>query len=70
MGIPVIHDLPGVGQNLHNHVASYVTFNLQKEQAKHRLDWVNVLEYMLNRQGSMASTGMSQVNFITYKCAL
>jgi choline dehydrogenase len=28
-GIPLVHELPGVGQNLHNHLSAQVTFKVK-----------------------------------------
>lgn len=49
LGIPVVHDLPGVGKNLHNHVAYFVNFVLDKEPNYNDLDWANALDYILHR---------------------
>lgn len=64
VGIPVIHNLPGVGKNLHNHVAYFVTFVLDKITGTNDLDWANALDYILNKKGPLSSTGMSQVTGI------
>lgn len=61
VGIQQVHELPGVGRNLHNHVTFYLTYLLKKKQSFTDLDWANALEYILNRKGPMSSTGMSQV---------
>lgn len=60
--IPVIKDLPGVGQNLHNHVGVELEFILTKEPEIPDLDWASATQYLLNRDGPLSSTGMSQVN--------
>lgn len=62
LDIPVVHHLPGVGKNLHNHVASFVDFKLNKEKATQSLNWATAMEYMLTRTGALSSTGLSQVN--------
>ncbi|XP_032526853.2 glucose dehydrogenase [FAD, quinone]-like [Danaus plexippus] len=59
--IPVIKDLPGVGQNLHNHVGVNLQFTLNKEPEVPELNWSTAIEYLLNRQGVLSSTGMSQL---------
>jgi glucose 1-dehydrogenase (FAD, quinone) len=64
MDIPVIHHLPGVGQNLQNHVATYLNFILKEDTAKNYLDWASAMEYMLKRTGRMSSTGLSQMTGI------
>jgi choline dehydrogenase len=56
LGIPVIHDLPGVGENLHDHIAAglfmYATQPISLSQAtKPR----HVLEYLLFRRGLLTS---------------
>lgn len=61
VGIPQVHELPGVGKNLHNHVTFYLNFLLRKKRAVSDLDWAIALEYLLNKKGPMSSTGMSQV---------
>lgn len=62
VGIAQVHELPGVGKNLHNHVTFYLNFLLRKRRAVSDLDWVSALEYLLQKRGPMSSTGMSQVN--------
>lgn len=59
--IPVIKNLPGVGQNLQNHVGVDLSFTLHKELDVPELDWASALDYMLQRDGPLAATGMSQV---------
>lgn len=61
LGIPVIYNLPGVGRNLQNHVATYINFQLTKENATNVMNWANAMEYMLKRTGPLSSTGLSQV---------
>ncbi|XP_074042098.1 glucose dehydrogenase [FAD, quinone] [Leptinotarsa decemlineata] len=61
VGIEQIHDLPGVGRNLRNHVTFYMSFLLNKLKNTNDLDWASALDYILNRKGPMSSTGMSQV---------
>lgn len=59
--IPVIKDLPGVGQNLQNHVGVRLEFTLTKEPDVPELSWVTAMDYMLTRDGPLSSTGMSQL---------
>ncbi|CAG9559115.1 unnamed protein product [Danaus chrysippus] len=59
--IPVMKDLPGVGQNLHNHVGMTLQFTLNKEPEVPELNWSSATEYLLNRQGPLSATGMSQL---------
>ncbi|KAI8442200.1 hypothetical protein MSG28_005790 [Choristoneura fumiferana] len=61
VNIPVIKDLPGVGQNLHNHVGVELEFTLTKEPEIPDLDWASATQYLLNRDGPLSSTGMSQL---------
>lgn len=60
VGIPLVQDLRGVGQNLHNHVAVFINFVLN-DNATVDLDWAAAMDYMLYRRGPLASTGLSQV---------
>ena len=61
LGIDVVHDLPGVGQNLQDHFDVYVVsecrgdFSYDKVKQPHRTLWA-VLQYLLFRQGPIAST--------------
>nr|XP_026501327.1 glucose dehydrogenase [FAD, quinone]-like [Vanessa tameamea]XP_026501328.1 glucose dehydrogenase [FAD, quinone]-like [Vanessa tameamea] len=59
--IPVIKELPGVGQNLHNHVGVTLEFTLTKEPDVPELSWQSAMEYMLKREGPLSATGMSQL---------
>lgn len=60
VGIPIVHNLPGVGLNLHNHVAFTVKF-LINETNTNTLDWSAAFEYLAKRSGPMSHTGLSQV---------
>lgn len=60
LGIKVVHDLPGVGRNLHDHLAAPVRFDMADStsyglslRALPRDLW-NVLEYLVARQGPLA----------------
>ena len=61
LGIDVIHDLPGVGQNLQDHFDVYVVsecrgdFSYDKVLRPHRTLWA-LVQYLLFRQGPIAST--------------
>jgi glucose dehydrogenase (acceptor) len=61
VNIQQVHQLPGVGKNLHNHVTFYLSYLMKKSKAVNDLDWATALDYILNRRGPMSSTGMSQV---------
>ncbi|XP_071448090.1 glucose dehydrogenase [FAD, quinone] [Hetaerina americana] len=58
LNIPVIHHLPGVGENLQNHVAFFVNF-FTNESATASLNWATAMEYLLFRDGLMSGTGVS-----------
>lgn len=60
VGVQTIVDLPGVGKNLHNHVTYDLYFDLNEPDTE-ALNWETSTEYLLYRNGIMASTGMSQV---------
>ncbi|KAJ4426710.1 hypothetical protein ANN_26508 [Periplaneta americana] len=60
VGVPLVHDLKGVGRNLHNHVAVFINF-ITNQNSTYDLDWATATEYMLKRRGPLSSTGMSQV---------
>lgn len=64
--IPVVKDLPGVGQNLHNHVGVELDFTLTKEPDVPELTWESAMYYLLNRAGPLSSTGLSQVSLFYY----
>lgn len=56
VGIPVIHHLPGVGKNLHNHVAFFLNFHINDTNSA-PLNWATAMEYLLFRDGLMSGTG-------------
>lgn len=62
--IPLVQERLGVGQNLHNHVGINLEFTLTKEPDSKNLDWSSAMDYMLNREGPLSSTGMSQLTGI------
>ena len=62
MGIPVVHDLPGVGRNFHDHVYAWVTTEVTPEASMNRqLDGLPVvlqaMRYFLTRTGPLAVGG-------------
>lgn len=59
--IPVIADLP-VGENLRNHIGGVLYFVLNALNNTRDLNWANAAEYLLNRQGPMSGTGITQVS--------
>lgn len=38
-GIPVVHNLPGVGQNLHDHVTAVLIYRTQRKESTFGLSW-------------------------------
>lgn len=60
--IPVVKDLPGVGQNLQNHIGSSLDFTLTKEADVPELSWASAMEYIKERKGPLSGTGLSQVD--------
>ncbi|KAJ8939715.1 hypothetical protein NQ314_011001 [Rhamnusium bicolor] len=56
VNVPVVHDLPGVGKNLQNHVAFYLNFNINDTNST-PLNWATAMEYLLFRDGLMSGTG-------------
>lgn len=67
VNVPVVQDLPGVGENLHNHVAYFVNFNINDTNSA-PLNWATAMEYLLFRDGLMSGTGISEVTgFINTK---
>jgi choline dehydrogenase len=63
VGIDVIVDLPGVGKNLQNHVGGSVAFYMN-ESSSNTLTLESVKEFIQNRTGSMASTGVTQTTLL------
>ncbi|XP_031846619.1 glucose dehydrogenase [FAD, quinone] [Nomia melanderi] len=61
--IPVVHDLPGVGENLHNHQSFGLDFTLG-EHLFNELNLDSAEQYLYNQTGPMSGTGMAQVTGI------
>ncbi|XP_014604941.1 PREDICTED: glucose dehydrogenase [FAD, quinone]-like [Polistes canadensis] len=61
--VPVVHDLPGVGENLHNHVSYGLDFNLG-QPPKDELNVDSADLYLYNQTGPLSSTGLAQVTAI------
>uniref|UniRef100_A0A146M9T9 Glucose dehydrogenase [acceptor] n=2 Tax=Lygus hesperus TaxID=30085 RepID=A0A146M9T9_LYGHE len=59
-GIEVISDLK-VGRNLHNHVGVGIPFSINQEGLAELLTISNLNQYLENRSGPLASTGMTQL---------
>jgi choline dehydrogenase len=60
VGVRQVHELPGVGKNLHNHVAYFINFFINDTDTR-ALNWATAMEYLLFRDGLMSSTGLSSV---------
>lgn len=60
-GIPVIVDLP-VGKNLQNHLGVNFYFILEKMENDRVLNWATVMDYFLEKDGIMTSTGITQAS--------
>ncbi|XP_012285424.1 glucose dehydrogenase [FAD, quinone]-like [Orussus abietinus] len=63
VNVPLVKDLPGVGENLHNHVSYTVSWTIDQPN-EYDLNWAAAMEYVNFQRGPMASTGMSQVTGI------
>lgn len=63
VNVPLVKDLPGVGENLHNHVSYTVSWTINKPN-EFDLSWASAMEYMNFQRGPMASTGLSQITGI------
>lgn len=61
VNIKQVHNLPGVGQNLKNHVSFFMYYDLKLKKYIYDLNWANALEYVLYGDGPLSSPGMSQV---------
>ena len=65
LSIPVLVDLPGVGQNLWDHVLWTITYRVNLEQQGFFLDPSNfmdaAIEYRTNRTGPLSNTGFDFV---------
>lgn len=56
VGVPVTVDLPGVGENLHNHVTYFTKYFINDTDSA-PLNWATAMEYLLFRDGLMSGTG-------------
>lgn len=61
-GIPVVHDLPGVGQNLHDHVTAVLIYRTQRKESTFGLSWSgltrivrSIFEWRNKRSGVITS---------------
>jgi choline dehydrogenase len=63
VGIPVVHDLPGVGENLHNHASFGIDF-VMNMKSENELNTKTARVYLHNQTGPLSSTGMAQLTGI------
>ncbi|XP_028048014.2 glucose dehydrogenase [FAD, quinone] [Monomorium pharaonis] len=63
VGIKTVLDLPGVGENLHNHASYGVDFTINKKDTN-GLNSANGDLYLHNQTGPLSSTGLAQVTGI------
>ena len=76
MGIQVIHDLPGVGANLHDHFNTYCTYRASEPITLNELNystWRKLkagAQYMFNRSGPMSGNGLYVGAFVKSDKAL
>lgn len=66
--IAQVHNLPGVGKNLHNHVAYFINFFINDTDTR-PLNWATAMEYLLFRDGLMSGTGVSSTTAKSEKLA-
>lgn len=69
VGVPLVHDLPGVGQNLREHRMMMVQYSLKQPISLNREfgGWrlvKNLLQYLFNRKGLMATGSHDVVAFV------
>ncbi|GAB1862357.1 Glucose-methanol-choline oxidoreductase N-terminal domain-containing protein [Camponotus japonicus] len=60
VNVTVVKDLPGVGENLHNHVSHTLSWTINQPNL-YDLNWAAATEYISFQKGPMASTGLSQL---------
>ncbi|CAL1687432.1 unnamed protein product [Lasius platythorax] len=60
VNVTVVKDLPGVGENLHNHVSYTLSWTINQPNL-YDLNWAAATEYIAFQKGPMASTGLSQL---------
>lgn len=63
LGIPVVHDLPGVGKNLQNHVSYGLDYTVPtRRSTSYNREDVDL--YLSNQTGPLSSTGLAQMTGI------
>jgi choline dehydrogenase len=76
MGIDVVHDLSGVGANLHDHFNTYCTYRVSKPITLNELNYSNWrklkagVQYALGRSGPMSGNGLYVGAFVKTDPAL
>lgn len=60
-GIKVVLDLPGVGQNLHDHVGSYLTFTINRTDT-YGTNILTANGYLQNQTGPLSNVGVTSVS--------
>ncbi|XP_017761387.1 PREDICTED: glucose dehydrogenase [FAD, quinone]-like [Eufriesea mexicana] len=63
VNVSVVKDLPGVGENLQNHVSFTLSWTINVPNA-FELNWASALEYVAFQRGPMSSTGLAQLTGI------
>ncbi|KOC66688.1 Glucose dehydrogenase [acceptor], partial [Habropoda laboriosa] len=61
--VPVVHDLPGVGENLHNHQSFGIDYVLDEDYYS-ELNEKSANQYIYNQTGPLSCTGLAQVTGI------
>ncbi|KAJ8673804.1 hypothetical protein QAD02_005066 [Eretmocerus hayati] len=61
--IPLVHNLPGVGENLHNHVSFALNFTLIDDRELNQAISPTQM-YLHNQTGPLSSTGLAQVTAV------
>ncbi len=70
-GIPLVRDLPGVGQNLQDHVVAYVNYHVTGAETLDGLESPkNLLAYALLRKGPLASHLVEAGGFVRTRADL
>ncbi|XP_029045750.2 glucose dehydrogenase [FAD, quinone]-like [Osmia bicornis bicornis] len=63
VNVSVVKDLPGVGENLQNHVSYTLSWTINQPN-EFDLNWAAALEYVSFQKGPMSSTGLAQLTGI------
>lgn len=60
MGIRVVHDLPGVGENLHDQVVAKFNFTINQTDTYDN-SWKIAKQYLKSQTGPLSSSGISSI---------